>query len=132
MTDVESTKNSYQEQAQTALEKLRGQIDELRVQADLASADARDRLKETLDSLRKRQAEAKVKLDEAQGAGAEAWKAVAAQAEQLVDDLGDAVSKLADEVQGALSAAGAAATKTKDTFFAEWRKERDARKKLLD
>lgn len=122
----------YEAEASSALEKIRTQIDELRVQADLASAEARDRLQKGVEALRKRQAEAKVKLDESREAGAGAWKSVAKQAEQAVDDLGDAFGKLADEVQTAVGAAGAAAEKGKDAFLEEWRKARAKREKLLD
>jgi uncharacterized phage infection (PIP) family protein YhgE len=125
-------KTEYEAEAQSALDKLRTQIDELRVQADLASAEARDRLQQGVEVLRKRQAEAKVKLDEAQSAGADVWKSVAKQAEQLVDDLGDAFSKLADDVQDAVGAAGKAADKGRNAFTKEWRKAREQREKLLE
>jgi hypothetical protein len=128
----DTAKNDYEAQAKSALEKIRIQIDELRVQADLAGAEARDRLQASIEALRKRQGEAKLKLDDAQKAGADAWKSVAKQAEAIVDDLGEAFGKLSDEVQSAVGAAGAAANKGKDTFLAEFRKARDARKKLLD
>jgi uncharacterized phage infection (PIP) family protein YhgE len=125
-------KTEYEAEAQSALDKIRTQIDELRVQADLASAEARDRLQQGVEALKKRQAEAKVKLDEAQTAGADVWKSVAKQAEQLVDDLGDAFGKLADDVQSAVGAAGKAADKGRNAFNKEWRKAREQREKLLD
>jgi len=124
-------KTEYEAEAQGALDKLRTQIDELRVQADLAGAEARDRIQAGLETLRRGQAEAKVKLDEAQSAGADVWKSIAKQAEQLVDDLGDAFAKLADEVQDALGAAGKAADKGRTAFNKEWRKAREQREKLL-
>jgi hypothetical protein len=127
----DKAKTDYEKQATTALERIRGQIDELRVQADLAGAEARDRLQQGVEALRKRQGETKGKLDEAQKAGADAWKSVAKQAESAFGDLGDAFSKVADEIQAAVGAAGAAANKGKDAFLDEWRKGRDARKKLL-
>jgi len=122
----------YQEQAQSALDKIKTQIDELRVQADLAQAEARDRLQQGIETLRKRQGEAKAKLDEAKGAGSGAWKSVAQQAEQVVSDLGETFSKVASEVQSAAGAAGSAASKGRDAFLDEWRKARDSRQKLLD
>lgn len=122
----------YSEQALSALDKLRSQLDELRVQADLASAEARDKLQQGIEALRKRQGEAKVKLSGAQDAGTGAWQTVAKQTESVVDDLGDAFGKLADEVQAAVGAAGAAAGKGSKAFLDEWRKARDGRKKLLD
>ncbi len=133
MTDEQqSIRDRYQAQARSALAKIRTQVDELRVQADLAQAEARDRLQQGVEGLRSRESKAKVKLDEAQVAGEDAWKTVAKQAEQVVDDLGDAFSKLAAEVQTAVGKAGAAATKGRDAFLDEWNKERADREKLLD
>jgi hypothetical protein len=128
----DTTKDEYQQQAQSALDKLKAQIDELRVQADLAQAEARDRLGQGIETLRKRQGEAKTKLDEAQKTGTEAWKSVAKQAEQVVDELGDAFSKVASDVQSAVGAAGAAAGKGRDAFLDEWKKMRTRRSELLD
>ncbi len=128
----DNDQNEYRQQAQSALDKLKTQIDELRVQADLAQAEVRDRLTPGIEALRKRQGEAMVKLDDAQKAGAGAWKSVATQAEQVVSELGDTFSKVADDVQSAAGAAGAAAMKGKDAFLDEWHKARDARQKLLD
>ena len=125
-------KADYQEQANSALDKLKGQIDELRVQADLAQAEARDRLGQGIEALRKRQAEARAKIDEAQKTGESAWKSVAHQAEQLVGEVGDAFSKVASEVQSTVGAAGSAAKKSREAFFDEWKKMRAQRKQLLD
>ncbi len=127
-----SARERYESQARAALERLRGQVDELRVQADLAQAQARDRFQQGLETLRTRQAEAKAKLDEAQAAGADAWKARAAQAESLVGDLGDTFSKLAGEVQAAVDTAGSAASRARDAFMDEWNKLRSERSSLLD
>ena len=127
-----STRERYEAQARAALEQLRGQVDELRVQGELAQAEARDRLQRGLEILRTLQAEAKVKLDEAQAAGADRWQARAAQAEALVGDLGETFSKLATEVQAAADTAGTAATRARDTFLAEWNNLRSERSNLLD
>lgn len=133
MTDeAQSIRDRYQAQARSALDKLRGQVDELRVQADLAQAEARERLSEGVEGLRHRQGEAKVKLDEAQAAGADMWKSVAKQAEEVVDELGDAFSRVAAEVQSAIGKAGAAAAKGRDAFLQEWKKDRAERERLLD
>jgi chromosome segregation ATPase len=129
---VADTQNEYQQEAQSALDKIKTQIDELRVQADLAQAEARDRLQQGIEALRKRQSEAKAKLDEAQKAGSGAWKSAAQQAESVVTDLGDAFSKVADEVKSAAGAAGSAASKGFETFMDEWRKGREKRQQLLN
>ena len=106
MPDDTTARAEYQAKALAALEKLKTQLDELRVQADLAQAEARERLDAAIDALRKRQTDAKVRLDDAQSAGADAWKSAAKQVESVVDDLGDTFSKLAGEVQDAVGAAG--------------------------
>jgi hypothetical protein len=131
MADEATTRSEYQEKARAALDTLKTQIDELRVQADLAQAEARDRLEAAIEALRKKQGEAKVKLDEAQSTGADTWKSVAKQVEQVVDDLGDTFSKLAVDVQTAVGAAGAAASKGRDAFLDEWKKARTEREQLL-
>ena len=128
---ADKKQDEYSEQARSALDKLRTQVDELRVQADLAGAEARDRLQAAIEQLRKAQGEAKLKLDDEQKAGGDAWKTVAKQAEGAVGDLGETFAKLADEVQAAVGAAGTAANKGKDAFLDEWKKSRDTRKKLL-
>ena len=130
--ESQSIRDRYQTQARSALDKFRTQVDELRVQADLAQAEARDRLQQGVEGLRGNEGKAKAKLDEAQAAGADAWKSVARQAEQVVDELGDAFSKVAADVQSALGKAGAAATKGRDAFLEEWKKDRATREKLLD
>lgn len=130
--ESQSIRDRYQTQARSALDKLKTQVDELRVQADLAQAEARDRLQQGVEGLRGSETKAKAKLDEAQAAGADAWKSVAKQAEQVVDDLGDAFSKLAAEVQSAVGKAGAATSKGRDAFLKEWKKDRANREKLLD
>ena len=130
--ESQSIRDRYQTQARSALDKLRTQVDELRVQADLAQAEARDRLQQGVEGLRGNEGKAKAKLDEAQAAGADAWKSVARQAEQVVDELGDAFAKVAADVQSALGKAGAAATKGRDAFLEEWKKDRATREKLLD
>jgi hypothetical protein len=132
MADDTTTRNEYQEKARVALDKLKTQIDELRVQADLAQAEARDKLEAAIDALRTKQAEAKVKLDDAQSSGAETWKSVAQQVERVVDDLGDTFAKLATEVQTAVGAAGSAATKGRAAFLDEWKKARTDRERLLE
>jgi len=130
-TGKQDARSQYEASARSALDKLRTQLDELRVQADLAGAEARDKLQQGIETLRKRQGEARQRLDDAQSAGEGAWKSLASQAEQVVGDLGDAFGKLADEVQKAAGAGAAAASKGKDAFLEEWRKSRDERSKLV-
>ncbi|HEX6311632.1 MAG TPA: hypothetical protein VF152_08385, partial [Acidimicrobiia bacterium] len=64
--------------------------------------------------------------------GADAWKSAAGQLEEAVDDLGDAFSKLADQVQAAAGAAGEASKKGYNAFLDQWKKARAERQALLD
>src|SRR5919109_5205836 len=84
-----ATQDEYRAKAREALEKLQQQIDELRVQANLAGAEARDRFDKAIDALRKRQAETRSKLDQAADATGDAWKNAAKQLEEAVDSVGD-------------------------------------------
>jgi hypothetical protein len=131
-----ATQDEYRAKARDALDKLQAQIDELRVQANLAGAEARERFEQALDALRKRQAEAKVSLDRAAEKGGaltgDAWKNAAKQVEEAVDGLGDAFSSLAEEVDANLRSAGKAAKAGHKALLKEWKKQRTARQKLID
>ena len=109
-----ATQDEYRAKAREALEKLQQQIDELKVQANLAGADARDRYDKAIEALRKRQAETRSKLD------------------QAADATGDAFSTLADEIDTNVRSAGSAAKAGRKAFLAEWKKQREAREKLID
>src|ERR1700730_6916929 len=74
---VMSTLEDYVAKAQAALDGLRPQLDELRVQADLAQAEARDRLQAGIAALQKAQTAAKTQLDQAARAGKDSWKSTA-------------------------------------------------------
>src|SRR6266511_3713244 len=92
-----ATQDEYRAKAREALEKLQQQIDELKVQANLAGAEARDRFDKAIDALRKRQGETRTKLDQAADASGDAWKNAAKQMEEAVDGIGDAFSTLGGE-----------------------------------
>jgi predicted secreted Zn-dependent protease len=127
-----STKDDYLAQARHAVEQLRAQIEQLRVQADLAQAEARDRLNERIDALRKLHADARAGLDRAAQAGSNAWRAAAHQAEAAVEASGDAFAKLVDEWGAAVGAASSAAHASFKAFLDEWRRHHADREKLLE
>ena len=52
-----ATQDEYRAKAREALEKIQQQIDELKVQANLAGSEARERFDKAIDALPKRQAE---------------------------------------------------------------------------
>jgi hypothetical protein len=131
-----ATQDEYRAKAKEALDKLQTQIDELRVQANLAGAEARERFEKAIDALRKRQADAKVSLDRAAEKSGGAWKSSAKQMEEGLDSLGDAFSRLADEIDASLQAAGKAAKAGHKALLKEWKKQREkqreARQKIID
>jgi hypothetical protein len=131
-----ATQEEYRAKARDALDKLQQQIDELRVQANLAGAEARERFEKAIEVLRRRQAEAKVSLDRAAEKSGDAWKNAAKQMEEGLDALGDAFSNLADEIDASLQAAGKAAKAGHKALLKEWKKQREkqkeAREKLID
>jgi hypothetical protein len=127
-----ATQDEYRAKAREALEKLQQQIDELKVQANLAGAEARDRFEKGIEALRKRQSETRSRLDQAADATGDAWKNAAKQMEEAVDSIGDAFSSLADEIDANLKSAGSAAKAGHEAFLTEWKKQREARERLID
>ena len=97
-----ATFDEYKAKAEHALESLHTQLDELRVQADLAQAEARDRFEAAIDVLRHRQAQLKADLERAKAESGSTWQALAKQLEAGVDEAGDAFAKLATEIDAAL------------------------------
>lgn len=126
------TLDDYVAKARTALDGLRPQLDELRVQADLAQAEARDRIQAGIAAIQKAQANAKAQLDQAAMSGQGTWKSTARQAEQTVNDVGAQLQTLVDQVQGRVGAAAPAARRAWTTFLDEWNRERSDRQRLLD
>src|SRR5215207_9807984 len=90
-----ATQDEYRAKAREALEKLQQQIDELKVQANLAGAEARERFETAIDTLRKRQSETRTKVDQATDATGDALKSAAMQREEAVDDIDAAPPRLA-------------------------------------
>ena len=111
-------------QAESVLEKLRAALDELLVQADQAQGDARGRLRSGIEALRAQEDEAKRKLQVAKAAGADAWRSASTQTGPALDQLGDAFSKISDEIQHMAGAAGSVATTARDAFLDAWRSGR--------
>ena len=127
-----STLDEYVAKARTALDQLRPQVDELRVQADLAQTEARDRLQGGVAALQRAQANAKAQLDQAAQASQDTWRSTARQAEQAVNDVGAQLQALVEQLQGSVGAAAPAARKAWAAFLDEWNRERTDRAKLLD
>ena len=56
----------------------------------------------------------------------------AKQLEEAVDSVGDAFQSLADEIDANVKSAGSAAKAGHKAFLDEWKKQREAREKLID
>src|SRR5262249_6337620 len=127
-----ASQDEYRAKAREALEKLQQEIDELKVQANLAGAEARDRFEKAIDALKKRQAETRAKLDQAAESTGDAWQNAGKHPEEAGDSVGDAFQSLADEIDVNLKSAGSAAKAGHKAFLEEWKKQREAREKLID
>ena len=123
--------DDYKEKAEHALESLHTQLDELRVQATLAQAEASDRFEAAIDALRHRQAQLKADLERAKADSGGTWQALAQRLEAGVDEAGDAFTKLATEIDAALGKAGDAAKSARDAFVAEWKQQRAEREQMV-
>jgi hypothetical protein len=127
-----SRADEYLERARAALDDLRAQIEELRVQADLGRSEATERIRQGIDALRKLQNDARQHVDQAQGSTADAWKALADQAEKAIGVAGDAFDRLVKEWEATSAAAASAARAGFDMFRAEWNRRRGERAEILD
>ncbi len=72
----EDTKKAYQEKAQAQLNLLNAQIDELKMQVELAKADAKVEYQERLVQLYRKRDEAQLKFQELQQSSEQAWSEV--------------------------------------------------------
>ena len=126
-----SALDDYVAKARSALDGLRPQLDELRVQADLAQADARDRIQAGIAKVQQAQANAKSQIDQAAKSGQDTWLSTARQAEQTVNEVGAQLQGVVEQLQGSVSAAAPAVKRAWTTFLDEWNRERGDRQRLL-
>lgn len=87
-------KKSYLQKLAEQLQEWDTEIDELKVQAHLAKADAKDALQKQLDELNAKKQAAQIKLKQLQETGDEAW-----------DDIKTGVEKSWTELRGAFRSA---------------------------
>jgi hypothetical protein len=90
------TKQEYQEQMEVQLTNLQTKIDELRVKAALAKADARDAYYEQIEALNPKYETARIKLQELKLSSGNAWEDIKAGMESAWDELQNAFSRAAD------------------------------------
>lgn len=127
-----SSLDDYLAQARAALDGVRPQLDDLKTQATQAQADAKDKLQAGFAKVQQAQTKAKSQLDDAAKSGQGTWRTKAKQAEQTVNDVGDQLQGVADQVQRSVSAAAPAARRAWTAFLDEWNRERRDRQRLLD
>jgi len=87
-------KKSYLQKLAAQLQEWDTEIDELKVKAHLAKADAKDELDKQIDELRTKKEAARSKLQQLQDSGDEAW-----------DDIKAGVEKSWTELRGAVRSA---------------------------
>jgi uncharacterized coiled-coil DUF342 family protein len=92
MTD----KSAYRQKLEAQLDEWGTEIDKLQAKAAEVGADARVELEKQVDELRKRQADAREKLEELNDAGEDAWEDVRGGVEKAWEKLGDAVDRAVD------------------------------------
>jgi uncharacterized coiled-coil DUF342 family protein len=80
-------KKSFLQKLSEQLQELDTELDELKVKAHLAKADARDELQKQMEELRVKRDEAQIKLKELQGVGDEAWDEIKAGVEKSWGEL---------------------------------------------
>jgi len=88
-------KELYQEKMQAQLDELRAKIDTLKVQATLASADARVEMSRQVAAMESRIEEGKIKLSKLAESSDEAWETMKDGMESAWDSLKAAASEAA-------------------------------------
>ncbi|HEV2309302.1 MAG TPA: hypothetical protein VGU73_02170 [Acidimicrobiia bacterium] len=126
-----SALDDYLAKARAALDGVRPQLDDLKVQANLAQADAKERLQAGFAKVQQAQAKAKTQLDEASKSGQDTWRTTARRAEQTVNDVGSQLQDVAEQVQRSVTAAAPAARRAWTAFLDEWNRDRGDRERLL-
>ncbi|MCL7419449.1 MAG: coiled coil domain-containing protein [Methylobacter sp.] len=82
----------YEHKLQTQLDEWNAAIDQLKVRADQAEADAKVEYDKHIDELRQKQQIALSKLEELRQAGDEAWENLKADVEAASNSLGESVN----------------------------------------
>ncbi|MBW4511457.1 MAG: hypothetical protein KME64_33835 [Scytonematopsis contorta HA4267-MV1] len=70
------TKQEYQTEMESQMAKLQTQIDELKVKASLAKADAKDKYHEQIETLNSKCQTARGKLQELKASSNDAWEEI--------------------------------------------------------
>lgn len=87
-----SSREEYIRKLQAKLEVWNAEIDKLGAKAGEVSADIKNEYREQIESLRKKQATARVKIDELQQASEHAWKDMKTGIEHAWNSLEEAIA----------------------------------------
>jgi predicted nucleic acid-binding Zn-ribbon protein len=94
------TREAFINKVSEHLRELSAKIDEMKVQASLGKAEARDEYERHIDALNKRKQDAERRLTEMRGAGEEAWKDLKTGIDAAMDDLKKAAQSAAAKLRG--------------------------------
>lgn len=86
-------KQEYQRKMEAQIEKIQSQIDELKVKASLAKADAKDAYQEQIDTLNSKYSIATSKLEQLKDSSGNAWEEMKTGLERAWGELQDSFNK---------------------------------------
>lgn len=86
-----SMKQAYEQKLRAQLDEWKAEIDRLKARADSAEAESQLEYYKQIEDLRTRQEAARVKLEELENAGEDAWEDLKAGLENAWNELGEAV-----------------------------------------
>ena len=92
-------KEAYIEKLSAQLREWSAKIDEMKVQASLAKAEAKDAYRKQLEIMGTKKADAEKRLHEMKNAGEGAWQDLKAGMDRAVDELKRAVSSAAEKMK---------------------------------
>lgn len=92
-------KDDYIAKLTAMLHEISTNIDELKVQANLGKAEAREELEKQLKLLREQQSLVNNKMEELLSAGEEAWEELKFGMENAMHDLKDGLKKAFDKIK---------------------------------
>lgn len=93
------SKEEYIAKLEAQLQEMSTKIDELKVQANLAKAEARDEFNRQIEIFRQRQSTALNKLDELRNSGGEVWDELKFGIDSAFDDMKKAMKNALDKLK---------------------------------
>ena len=97
---VTDSKDDYQKSAQAKLDQLSASIDDLKIKAETADAQAQGGLHQAVRGLQKQRDDLQAKLDALKSSTADAWKDMTGGINQSLGDLQKACDRAAAQLKG--------------------------------